>query len=69
MPPAERGLRVQNLTLHEVVQARGASLVQNATFAIFKEEGGSADYSRWRKDVMALVARAVQDFLLALEYA
>ena len=40
--------------------------MQNTTITTFKESEGSTGYARWRKEVIAAVAAAGEDCLLAL---
>ena len=49
-----------------VARACDALITRQQLFAIFDEKVGAADYARWRKDLIAFVASAGQDFVKAL---
>ena len=68
MPPAGRGSGAVAPTPHEQLNTRAAIFMQNTTITTFKESDGSTGYARWRKDLMAAVAAAGEDFTLALLY-
>ena len=46
-----------------VARACDALITRQQLFAIFDEKVGAADYARWRKDLIAFVASAGQDFV------
>ena len=49
-----------------VARACDALITRQQLFAIFDEKVGATDYARWRKDLIAFVASAGQDFVRAL---
>ena len=49
-----------------VARACDALITRQQLFAIFDEKVGAADYARWRRDLIAYVASAGQDFVQAL---
>ena len=49
-----------------VARACDALITRQQLFSIFDEKVGAADYARWRRDLIAFVAPAGQDFVQAL---
>ena len=70
MPPVARAavLAPGGQTAHEQLFARMHIFVTTTIISTFIESEGSVDYARWRKDLLAAVAAAGSDFLLALEF-
>ena len=49
-----------------VARACDALITRQQLFSTFDEKVGAADFARWRKDLIAYVASAGQDFVSAL---
>ena len=49
-----------------VARACDALITRQQLFSTFDEKVGAADYARWRRDLIAYVASAGQDFVQAL---